>query len=278
MFAVTAAFSAVLITFSRATRERVEANEKLAVERAALVALDIDIPPGATNRELHDLYVRKVQQPTDASAGAYRLVENDKTVAYAVPFTGRGFWDTISGFVGVKAEDRRTITGFAVYEQRETPGLGARITEPEFKQQFDADKRLADEGRPLTFKREDAATGPTEINAITGATQTCTRLERMLNDRLAEWRAEMEKASEPKTETATSMGRPTRRQGGPDHVSGSPKATGGNTRSARLVTRTPSCRFAARTDSPGHPRGRDARDTPHVPSFASDRDHEERTQ
>jgi Na+-transporting NADH:ubiquinone oxidoreductase subunit NqrC len=207
MFAVTAAFSAVLIGFSRATRQRVEANEKLAVERAALLALSVDIPADTTNRELHDLYVDKVREPNDASAGAYRLIEvkdgHERTVAYAVPFRGRGFWDTIAGFVGVKADDRRTLTGFAVYQQRETPGLGAEITEPRFTRQFASEKRLADEGKPLAFKTEDAPTGATEINALTGATQTCTRLERMLNDRLAEWRSEMKKAGSPKTETAS---------------------------------------------------------------------------
>jgi len=196
MFVVTAAFSVVLVGFSRVTRERVEANRLLAFERAVLQASSLSVAPDASGPELHALYARSVRDPDAGSAGAYRVIENGSLRGYVLPFEGRGFWDVIKGVIGL-APDRRTITGISFYAQRETPGLGAEIVKPRFRAQFTGGKRMAEEGEPLVFKLENEPTGPTEVNAITGASQTCARLERIVNDRLAEWREAMDKAESP---------------------------------------------------------------------------------
>jgi Na+-transporting NADH:ubiquinone oxidoreductase subunit C len=194
MFILTAAFSTVLIGFARWTRPQVEANEQIAFEKAVLRALPIDIPEGASNADLHQLFVERVKPPDASSAGAHRMVRGDQPIAYVILFGGRGFWNPIKGVIGV-ASDRRTITGIAFYEQNETPGLGAEITTPRFRDQFRKGKLISGAGRPLTFVPESADAGESEVNAITGATQTCTRLERIINGRLAEWRKTMAKPS-----------------------------------------------------------------------------------
>ena len=197
MFVVTAFFSAILIGFARLTRERVEANQKLAVERAVLLALPIAIPPAASNAQVHELYLKAIQAPpAGPPEQPYRLERDRRVEAYAVPFEGRGFWDVIKGVIGIAA-DRRTLTGIAFYQQRETPGLGAEITKPRFRDQFSTGKkRMAETGPPLTFVPEGENTGPSEINAITGATQTSVRLQRTLNEQLTKWR-KSEAAAEP---------------------------------------------------------------------------------
>ena len=196
MFIVTAAFSTVLIGFARWTRPRVEANEQIAFEKAVLQALPIDIPEGASNADLHQLFVERVKAPDDTSAGAYRLTKNGKADAYAVPFGGRGFWNVIRGVIGLQynAEQKNwDTTGIAFYEQNETPGLGAEIIQPRFRTQFGKGKQLSMTGQPFRFVPEGAEAGNNEVNAITGATQTCSRLERIINERLAEWREQMAK-------------------------------------------------------------------------------------
>ncbi len=190
MFALTAVASGALIGLSRLTRERVEANEKLAFEKAVLACLAVPIPERASNLELHRLYVELVREPDEASHGAYRLVKDGAVAAFALPFEGQGFWNPIRGVIGIAA-DRETITGIAFYEQSETPGLGAEIVKPRFRKQFEAEKKIASFGSPLAFRPEAEETRPSEINALTGATQTCSRLERMLNERLARWREDM---------------------------------------------------------------------------------------
>jgi len=208
MFIVTAAFSTVLIGFARWTRPRVEANGRIAFERAVLTALPIEIPEDASNADLHQLFPERVLPPHHKGApeaqrvsGSYHLVPGPNPrppyfTAYAVPFEGRGFWNMIRGVIGLKynaEQGRWETTGIAFYEQNETPGLGAEITTPRFRDQFRKGKLIPRAGRPLTFVPESANAGESEVNAITGATQTCTRLERIINERLAEWRKTMAK-------------------------------------------------------------------------------------
>ena len=187
MFVATAFFSSILIGLSQFTRDRVEANQRLSVEMAVLEALPIELPPEASSLELHRMFLDRVTGPSAPSGGAYVLTEGDDVVAYAVPLEGKGYWDTIRGFIGI-ASDRNTVTGISFYEQNETPGLGAEIVQPAFRTQF-VGKRIAEGDRPLGFLPVGSALGESEVHAITGATQTSTRVEKIINEDLAGWRS-----------------------------------------------------------------------------------------
>lgn len=187
MFVITAFFSSILIGLARFSRDRVEANQRLSVEKAILEALPIELPPEASSLELHRVFLERVTGPSAPTGGAYVLTEGDKVVAYAVPLEGKGYWDTIRGFIGI-ASDRNTVTGISFYEQNETPGLGAEIAQPPFREQF-VGKRIAEGDRPLGFMPVGSALGESEVHAITGATQTSTRVEGIINEDLAGWRS-----------------------------------------------------------------------------------------
>ena len=113
------------------------------------------------------------------------MTKAGQTVAYALPVSGQGFWAPIKGIIGLKA-DRRTITGIAFYEQNETPGLGAQITTSAFTSQFKG-KVLSWGDKALNIRPPGAPLGASDVEAVTGATQTSTRLEKILNDALTEW-------------------------------------------------------------------------------------------
>lgn len=187
MFVATAFFSSILIGLARFSRDRVEANQRLSVEKAVLEALSVELPPEASSLELHRMFLERVTGPSAPSGDAYVLTEGDKVVAYAVPLEGKGYWDTIRGFIGI-ASDRNTVTGISFYEQNETPGLGAEIAQPPFRAQF-VGKRIAEGDRPLGFMPVGSALGESEVHAITGATQTSTRVERIINEDLVGWRS-----------------------------------------------------------------------------------------
>ena len=195
MFTVTFVFCAVLIGLARFTHARVEANRQVQFERAVLMSVapglgaaetrvDSDTPPD----RVHELFVSLMEQPGDATGGAYRYRGEDAPAMYALPFEGQGFWNIIKGVAGISA-DGTTLTGIAFYLQNETPGLGARIVQPDFCDQFEG-KRLAAGEHPITFRAEGSTVDEDEVHAITGATQTCTRLEGFLNRALAAWRAQ----------------------------------------------------------------------------------------
>lgn len=194
MFIVTAFFSAIVIGFTRATEAKVAANQRFAFERAVLQVL-----PGMYDQEtsqsvLHQRFVEQLKEPGDETEGAYVLQEDGSVQAYALPFSGQGFWAPIRGVIGIDA-DAETIIGISFYEQNETPGLGARITEPEFREQFDA-LEMQTGGRVLEMKRPGEPLNAGQFHAVTGATQTSTRLEKMINNALTDWRSAMREKGE----------------------------------------------------------------------------------
>ena len=182
MFVITACFSSVLIGFSRLTRPRVLANEALAFERAVLeVFADIDVPP---TPQIHERFTELFEK-TDTAGGAYVYRKDGRIASYAVPVAGQGFWAPIRGVVGVSA-DLKTITGISFYDQTETPGLGARIVESSFREQFEG-LRIGSRPRPIGIRPVSVTPADHEVHAITGATQTCVRLEKLINDDLSAW-------------------------------------------------------------------------------------------
>lgn len=191
MFTVTFAFAAVLIGLSRVTRENVEANRRIMFERAVVSALGLIDEGSATHGEIHDLFVNAVGAPANGTGGAYVMKDGSRITAYALPFEGQGFWNVIRGVVGIQA-DGSSMTGISFYEQNETPGLGAEITKGYFRGQFEG-KRLSWRSTPVRLMSTagEDHTGEGKVDAITGATQTCMRLEDMLNAALKEWRNEV---------------------------------------------------------------------------------------
>jgi len=189
MFVMTALFSSVLIGFSRSTRKRVEANQQLNLEKAVLSVLPIEIPSGLSNLQIHEVYVNQVTPPSSSTAGAYTFQKDGKIIAYAVPFAGKGFWAEIRGVMGISA-DLESILGVIFYEQSETPGLGAQITTPEFRDQF-VGKKISPTDPAIKILPISESLGESQVHAITGATQTSTRLETLMNQDLQTWRDAM---------------------------------------------------------------------------------------
>lgn len=186
MFTITLVLSAVIILFGSFTRQRVRDNERLAYERAVLEALPIELPHNAGPAQIHKIFTTSVTDATEPSGGALQYLQNDTLMAYALPIQGPGFWAPIKGIIGIEA-DKRTLTGIAFYEQNETPGLGGEIMKPEFTKQF-AGKKLASTGPPIQILPPTAALDENSVHAITGATQTSTRLGRFMNEQLGQWR------------------------------------------------------------------------------------------
>ena len=85
------------------------------------------------------------------------------------------------------------IIGIAFYEQNETPGLGAQITKYAFKNQFNG-KIISSSGKPINMRQPGSELGKSDVHAITGATQTSTRLEKIINDALIKWLSEFNQA------------------------------------------------------------------------------------
>jgi len=114
------------------------------------------------------------------------LVRDGGAVALIVlPIYGAGYESTLYGYLAIEG-DGVTVAGLTFYEQGETPGLGARIQDPAWEALWPG-KEIADETGAvrITIVR-GTATGPYEVDGITGATRTSTGVSNLLQFWLGE--------------------------------------------------------------------------------------------
>lgn len=110
----------------------------------------------------------------------YLLRNPDNRVELVIlPVSGTGYGGPIEAMVAIN-EDMETVAGLAILSHSETPGLGARIDEAAWRQQF-ASKRIHDDtGTVQLSVARGAASTEYEVDAITGATRTGTAISSML--------------------------------------------------------------------------------------------------
>ena len=104
--------------------------------------------------------------------------------AYVIPVNGYGLWDAIYGFIALKP-DADTVIGIAWYEQKETPGLGAEISDPKWQAQFKGKKIFQENPDGTTSFNtapigifvsktplKDSPKANSAVDGISGATET----------------------------------------------------------------------------------------------------------
>jgi electron transport complex protein RnfG len=99
--------------------------------------------------------------------------------------SGQGYADKIELLVGLDA-DARTITGLFILDQKETPGLGNRILEKPWRDQF-LDKPS---GRRLVVVKTKAKK-ENEIDAISGATISSRSVSGIVNKTIVDIKAQL---------------------------------------------------------------------------------------
>jgi Na+-transporting NADH:ubiquinone oxidoreductase subunit C len=184
--AVLATVCAALLTGARSlTRPYAEANEEHEKTRYLLEALEVPFDADAPRDEIRATYEINIRETAPDGLRRYAYVRGGATVAVAVPFGGAGMWDQVRGFVALEP-DLRTIRRLVVYEQNETPSKGGQIAKGFFLDRFEGKSAYGPDGRPgIRLVRDSAGLARNEIQAISGATMTCSRLETMLNESLA---------------------------------------------------------------------------------------------
>ena len=221
---VSAVFTAGIVALQIATAARVERNEKMRRYRALASLFAPSWGVGDVDKLSNDAVVKLVDGRVDSSKRlvyesakppakppvdmqlfwAYATAERKKKVGLAFPVGGNGFWAPIRGYLAVDPERKRAL-GIVFVEQKETPGLGARITEKAFTDQFQKqalEKKDQEplkiyppekSGTPFVYIGKGEPTGANDprfgrsVDAITGATQTSLAVERFLNANLRQF-------------------------------------------------------------------------------------------
>lgn len=158
------------------TKERIALNIQAEIEEAIEEVVD-DAESGNVVYEDEDLVI-------------YRELEDDGDLAgFAIQATGVGFQDKITLMFGLD-ETLTKITGLTIIDQKETPGLGARITEWDAFLQFWEERDatgLLSLRKPPVRTPEELLTA--EINSITAATISSRKVLEIVNLSLDKVRA-----------------------------------------------------------------------------------------
>lgn len=176
ILALSLVFGSALAGIYAWLKPTIETNAELAEKRAILEAF------GEESTGSDEMITSRFDQSIDeleinGLAGYQMKDANGAVTAYAVPFSGAGLWGTIRGYLAV-SNDLKKVVGLTFTEQNETPGLGGRIDEAAFKDQF---KSVA-----IDYDAGFSYDASGELDAITGATSTSNAVLRMLNRLLQE--------------------------------------------------------------------------------------------
>jgi len=105
----------------------------------------------------------------------YHVVLDDDVDALVLPFEGVGLWSTIYGFIALSA-DLSTVRGITFYEHAETAGLGALISDPEWRALWKGRSVFDDDWEPrlrvIKGRAGPPEESPLEVDGLSGATLT----------------------------------------------------------------------------------------------------------
>jgi len=179
--------STAIVTFVLAgvytiLQPRIITNQLQMEQYAILSAFGIDV---ADEKQINVLFTQYVAEIQVGDLQVYALRDDTGITNLALPFTGAGLWGTIQGYLAVSA-DLSHITGLEFTKQNETPGLGSRITEAWFKEQF---RGIQIQGTKAVTAD---ATGEPLINVITGATSSSNAVLRIINETIESHVAQLE--------------------------------------------------------------------------------------
>lgn len=176
MTLLTAVYIAVLAGINYATAETIAFNQESELQQKILYIFDI-LPDEGSQQEIERIFNEQIKEKQWGELEGYVLLEGNAEVAYAVPISGPGLWGTITGYIGLN-KDYTEIIGIEFVTQSETPGLGGRIGEDSYKQQF---RGIYISNASDEFIISSPQPG-SNVDAIAGATQTSMSVVKLINE------------------------------------------------------------------------------------------------
>lgn len=176
MSLVTAIYAFLLAFLNYSTAEQIEFLANTDLQEKILYVFDIPLE-STDPQKIDKQFEERIESKEIDGEKIYFLEDSGEIEAYAFPIGGAGLWGSIEGYAGVSADYSKLI-GIEFTSHSETPGLGGRIDEEWFKEQF--------RGIGLEDSQDDyivytpAAGG--NVDAITGATLTSQSVREFVNE------------------------------------------------------------------------------------------------
>jgi Na+-transporting NADH:ubiquinone oxidoreductase subunit C len=170
---LSSVLTSILLAVDFYTEPLIEKNNQIKKKRSILEAFGIPY----SRENLEEVYSANITE--DKKTINNEDLEFFRTNAgeTAFAFSGSGLWGPIEGILALEP-DLKTIKGITIIKQEETPGLGGRITEPEYLDRF-VSKLIVPELIPVA---PGTSSTVNEVDTITGATMTCNAFMKLLNE------------------------------------------------------------------------------------------------
>ena len=196
MFLIALVFTSLVSAVKLSHEERILRNQQAKLQKTILKVLGIPVRETIPPKELFRLFEARIETITFKDNNIYVGYGEKKEAiqGYAFPVGGPGFWGPIHGMVGVDPT-ASGIIGLAFYKHSETPGLGGRVSEAWFTEQFTGLPLYPVEGTEKIFHLTPRRVGKAsnELDAITGASRTRHAVEQFLNQELDRFLGEFSK-------------------------------------------------------------------------------------
>lgn len=181
MILVSVVFTLALSLLNEFTIDTIKAQEDFKNQKTLLYVFDIDYAADGSREEIDELYNQIIsEKPVKGKDfNVYVAVKDNETLGFAFPIEGKGLWGTIKGYLAFD-ENYTEIIGVDFVSHSETPGLGGRINEVWFKDQFRGIKMSETESENLEVIIYSPSSGA-NAEPITGATLTSDSVSRMFN-------------------------------------------------------------------------------------------------
>jgi len=167
------------------TRSQIEQNQINLKQRTILQSHDYDLSSVtdlATYYEDKIEVIQSLAEYKDQAIFIYRDREsNDITIAFDKRF-GAGVWGPIVGYLTLES-DLVTIKSVAIISQKETPGLGAKVTTAVFLNSLVG--KLMEPRLVIDKVQADNIDDLNYVTSIVGATRTSVAFQNLLNSTYA---------------------------------------------------------------------------------------------
>jgi Na+-transporting NADH:ubiquinone oxidoreductase subunit C len=173
MILVTVVFVTTLAVINEATKDQIAKQEALRIKETLLYVFNIEVADDAS--AIESAYDQYLSVKTINGQEIYVASENGETTGYAFELAGAGLWGSMSGYAAVD-ESLQYILGMSFVSHSETPGLGGRIDEIWFKDQF---RGIAVDLDAQTYIFRPSEGG--NVDSISGATLTSEAVRKIIN-------------------------------------------------------------------------------------------------
>lgn len=182
MVLITAFFTAILAFLNYSTADVIAFNKETELRKTLLYVFNIK-PLPQDPKMLEETFNKHIIKEKLNGKIVYTAKKDSDIIGYAFPINGSGLWGSIEGFAAV-SKDFSELLGIDFVSHSETPGLGGRISEDWYKEQFRKIK-LTDnsDGNYIIYK---PALGG-NVDAIAGATLTSKSVSKFINEDIDEF-------------------------------------------------------------------------------------------